>query len=344
MRVICFGALLAALAAVVGCGRGNAATTAVARLEATSGPGAACRTTAPPEHPVSLHALGLATSVASGEPAGLATGGTCVEHPDETSIFLAAADPAPDPADRPWRQRRGAPRPGRFWASLGADALEWPETLVDDVGATATNSGSLVLFAAAGAGGAALANSDADDKVNDHYEKHGAQLGSLADDFGEVSGSALLHFALAGGTYLTALAFEDDQTYRSAKTMINALTLTGVTTLGLKAAVGKKRPGGTRGGWPSGHASSSFCFATVICHEYGPWPGAGAYALATFTAYQRVDSQYHYLSDVVSGAIIGVAFGHAVAGNHKLEVLGMDVVPYVHPRTGATGLALTKQW
>ena len=327
MRVMCSVALLAALASLVGCGRHNGicSKAAVARYEAASHPVVARPATAPPKHPVQLHPPGLVTSVTSSEPAGL-------------------ADAETDPADLPWRQRRGPARPGRFWASLGSDALEWPETLVDDVGATATNGVSLVLFAVAGAGGAALANSDADDKVNDHYEKHGAQLGSFADDFGEISGNAALHFGIAGSAYLTALAFEDDQTYRSAKTMINALTLTGVTTLGLKAAVGKKRPSGKRGGWPSGHASSSFCFATVVCHEYGPWPGAGAYALATFSAYRRIDSQYHYLSDVVSGAIIGVAFGHAVAGNHKLEVLGMDVVPYVHPRTGATGLALTRQW
>ncbi len=339
MRVIFFGALLSILAGLVGCGRYHAAATAhaVARYEAAHRPA----TVVPQEHPVHSRTLGLATSVASNERGDLSDS-------DAWTSELTTADDgssnAPDPAALPWRQRRGAAYPGRFWASLGSDVLEWPETLIDDVCATATNTTSLVMFAIAGAGGAALANSDADDKVNDHYEKHGAQLGSIADDFGEISGSAALHFALAGGTYLTALAFEDDQTYRSAKTMINALTLTGVTTVGLKAAVGKKRPSGKRGGWPSGHASSSFCFATVVYHEYGPWPGAGAFALATFTAYQRIDSQYHYLSDVVSGAIIGVAFGHAVAGNHRLEVLGMDVAPYVHPRTGAAGLALTKQW
>jgi len=264
-----------------------------------------------------------------------------------TSAFCAS-DGQPRRASGPDAPAEDQPPPrsgpGAFLPTLGRDLIDWPGAIIDDVQATGTSGVSWVLFAAAGAGGAALANTDADDKVTDHYEKHGSQLGSFADDFGEISGNTALHFSLAGSAYVAGLAFQHDRTYRTAKTMFNALALTGVTTLGLKAAVNAKRPNGDRGAWPSGHASSSFCFATVICHEYGLWPGAGAYALATFTAYQRIDSKYHHLSDVVSGALIGVAFGHAVAENHTPEILGMDVAPYVDPHTGAIGLALIKQW
>lgn len=325
VRMICSGAMLLALAGLGGCGTYQddiEFSAIVARYDA--------RCAAPPGAPL--------TEVAPGDAPGRRS----------VAFVLAEADRGAqvdvDPADLPWRQRRGQAYPGRFWPSLGHDVLEWPETLVDDVKATATSNVSLALFAAAGVSGAALANSDADDKVNDHYEKHGAQLGSFADDVGDVSGSAALHFGIAGSAYVAGMALDDDKTARSAKAMVNALALTGVTTLALKSAVDTDRPNGTGGGWPSGHASGSFCFATVVYHEYGFWPGAGAYAAATFSAYQRIDSQYHYLSDVVSGALIGVAFGHAVAGNHKPEILGMDVVPYVGPETGAVGLALTKQW
>jgi len=327
--MICIGAMLPALAGLGGCGTRQddiEFSALMARYEARCA--------------VSLGVPLAEVAPADGPAATPGRGGV--------AFVLAEADGGvhddADPADLPWRQRRGQAHPGRFWPGLGHDALEWPETLISDVGATATNNVSLTLFAVAGISGAALANSDADDKVNDHYEKHGAQLGSFADDVGEVAGSAALHFGIAGSAYLAGLAFDDDETRRKAKTMINALALTGITTLGLKAAAGRDRPNGDSGGWPSGHASGSFCFATVVYHEYGFWPGAGAYAMATFAACQRVDSQYHYLSDVVSGALIGVAFGCAVAGNHEVEVLGMDVVPFVEPRTGAVGLALTKQW
>ena len=41
---------------------------------------------------------------------------------------------------------------------------------------------------------------------------------------------------------------------------------------------------------------------------------------------------------------IGIAGGHAVANNHEMKGLGMDVVPYADPATGAVGLGLMKAW
>lgn len=336
MRAIPGRVLILALACMCGCAMRGAAglSDAMARYEAKLA--GMARDEAPP-----APAAGLWTT-------------TVDQTTDLPLAFVLAGDPADRPgagdnADRvdparPAPRRRGPAHPGQFWSSLWDDTATCLPALADDVKATATNRTSWILFAAAGVSGATLANTDVDDNVSDHYERHGAKLGSFADDFGEISGNAAVHFGITGGAYLAGLAFEDDRTYDTAKTMFNALALTGATTYGLKQAVNTRRPNGKRGGWPSGHTSSSFCFATVICHEYGPWPGAGAYVLATFTAYQRIDSQYHHLSDVVSGALIGVAFGHAVAGNHEIEILGMDVVPYVHPDTGAVGLALTKQW
>jgi len=81
-----------------------------------------------------------------------------------------------------------------------------------------------------------------------------------------------------------------------------------------------------------------------VLHEaYGPWVGVPLFAFATFVAYERVDARNHDLSDVVSGALIGIAIGRAVMKNHHPRVFGFDVIPYAHPN-GATGLALVKQF
>jgi hypothetical protein len=60
--------------------------------------------------------------------------------------------------------------------------------------------------------------------------------------------------------------------------------------------------------------------------------------------YERIDARNHDFSDVISGALIGIAIGHAVAANHEAKVFGMDVIPYADPQRGAFGVALAKQW
>ena len=67
-------------------------------------------------------------------------------------------------------------------------------------------------------------------------------------------------------------------------------------------------------------------------------------AFAGFVAYERVDARNHDFSDVISGSLMGIAIGHAVATGQELKVLGMDVLPYTDPARGLVGVALMKQW
>ena len=244
----------------------------------------------------------------------------------------------------PWRSRVGPAYPGDFWHSFGRWAKELPDTLWDDTKATFTDTYALVGIGLAGAAGIAVNASGADDSVQDHYTKNGSQLNKFGDMVGDIGGNPGLHFAVAGAALLTAMANDDNQTYENANTMINALAVTGLTTIALKGIVDTRVPNGHRFGWPSGHTSSSFCFATVIYDQYGPLYGLPLMAFATFVAYERVDARNHDFSDVVSGAIIGYVIGHAVAKNHQVRVAGMDLIPYVNPRTGGFGLALSKRW
>ncbi len=248
------------------------------------------------------------------------------------------------PAYIPWQQRKGPAYPGDMLHSIGRDAKEMPATLWDDTRATFTNRYSLMVLALAVASGAAIAGSDADDRAEDHYTKHGSQLNKFWDNVGDVGGQPGLHFGLAGGAYLLSLATDDVELYRKSKTLLNALSITGLMTVGLKATFRTQSPNGDPDGWPSGHSSSSFCLATVLYHQYGPWVGVPLMGFAGFVAYERVDARNHDFSDVVSGSLIGIAIGHAVASNQEMKILGMDVVPYTDPANGAIGLALIKRW
>ncbi|MDY6914595.1 MAG: phosphatase PAP2 family protein [Planctomycetota bacterium] len=243
-----------------------------------------------------------------------------------------------------WRKRHGPAYPADFWRSFGRDAKEFPVTVWDDTKATFTNPFSLVLFGMAGVAGLTLRGANADDKVERHFNRNGSQLNTEFDGIGGLFGSPAFHFPLAGAMYLTSLARGDTKTYEVSKTLLNALTINGLTTMALKLTFNTESPNGDKFGWPSGHTSSSFCLATVMYEEYGPLVGLPLFAFASFVGYERIDARNHDFSDVISGALIGVAIGHAVAKNHKFRLLGMKVIPYADPERGAVGLALTKQW
>jgi membrane-associated phospholipid phosphatase len=158
-----------------------------------------------------------------------------------------------------------------------------------------------------------------------------------------VGGNPGLHFALAGAAYFASQANDDVKTYEVSKSMLSALSINGLMTMGLKVAARTESPNGDEFGWPSGHTSSSFCFAAVMYEHYGPAVGLPLYAFASFVGYERIDARNHDFNDVISGAMIGMAIGHVVAGNHRPKVLGMDVLPYTDPR-GGVGLLLTREF
>ena len=76
---------------------------------------------------------------------------------------------------------------------------------------------------------------------------------------------------------------------------------------GLKEAVDKARPNESDGAsFPSGHTSAPFFGAAFIGERYGPKWAVPGYVLGFYTGFTRVNSEKHYLDDVVSGMSIGL--------------------------------------
>ncbi len=80
---------------------------------------------------------------------------------------------------------------------------------------------------------------------------------------------------------------------------------------GIKYTAKEMRPdGSTANSWPSGHTATSFVGATILHKEYGltrsPWFSVAAYGTATATGVMRVLNNRHWVSDVMSGAGIGI--------------------------------------
>ena len=78
----------------------------------------------------------------------------------------------------------------------------------------------------------------------------------------------------------------------------------------LKSTTNVMRPDGSNDhSFPSGHTALAFMTATMLTKEYGhisPWVGVGAYTFATGTGLMRIANNKHWLSDVLTGAGIGI--------------------------------------
>ena len=80
---------------------------------------------------------------------------------------------------------------------------------------------------------------------------------------------------------------------------------------GIKYTAKEMRPdGSTANSWPSGHTATAFVGATILHKEYGltrsPWFSVAGYGVATATGVMRVLNNRHWISDVLSGAGIGI--------------------------------------
>lgn len=89
----------------------------------------------------------------------------------------------------------------------------------------------------------------------------------------------------------------------------SAMIMSGVVNT-LKTTTKVERPDGSnRHSFPSGHTATAFMTATMLTKEYGhksPWIGIGAYSVASATGLMRMANNKHWLSDVMTGAGIGI--------------------------------------
>jgi hypothetical protein len=216
--------------------------------------------------------------------------------------------------------------------SLFDDISQLPGIVIDDMGEVYLQEDNFVALSLAGAASVVMHNNGSDDKIADNFEDN-KTLSEFGDRSLDFIGGPGQHFALSGIWYLWAAANEDDLNKERAWIMIESLSVTGFTTLALKAARNNDTPNGKDWAWPSGHTSSSFTVASVLDEFYGPSVGIPAYLLAGAVGYRMMETGDHWGSDVVFGAVLGYITGHSIAGEKKseLKVGQFSVLPYFQP-------------
>lgn len=250
---------------------------------------------------------------------------------DETGPKDRAAATETEPAEI----ERG-PLPG-FRETLKRDLKEFPGLLWEDTKSVYTDPLNLIFLLGAGGASAAL-RPEVDDDIEDYYDRHHSLKEDWRDAFG-AAGNPAIHFALAGTWYLVGQQAQDDKTYEVGKRMISALIINGVSVNLLKVAANTESPNGEDWAWPSGHVSSTMVVATVLNDAYGPLVGVPMFGLTGLVALERIDSDEHHFSDVVFGAAMGWVVAETIMKEHRPEIFGGDIVPYVNPDGSNAGIA-----
>jgi hypothetical protein len=204
------------------------------------------------------------------------------------------------------------------------------------------NCRNVVLLGGA-LGGAIAVRHDVDGEVRDYVEEHPKRWGNLSDGLG-IMGEAQYQIPVLLGVYGYSVYSSDDELHNLSQAIISAYTLTGLSTLTVKAIANTDRPSDEYNdgnyGFPSFHAASGFSVAAVVEEYEGLGTALPVYALAGMISWSRIDEQDHDLSDVLFGAALGYVIGKSVARQHREKESQMRLVPYSHPLEPATGVTL----
>jgi len=173
-----------------------------------------------------------------------------------------------------------------------------------------------------------------DQKVHDWLEENKTSTSSDLSRVVSYLGHGGVILAGAGSGYLLG-EITDNRTVRKISLLsLESWLASGFVVNLLKFLVGRERPYVSHDArqfhpfsfksgdhaWPSGHASSAFAVAAVIAAEVDNGVVDGVvYSLASLVAFSRVHDEYHWLSDVFMGSMLGYVIGHKIAALHADE-------------------------
>ncbi len=126
----------------------------------------------------------------------------------------------------------------------------------------------------------------------------------IIDDFTQYSPSAAVYV-------LNACGIRGKHNFRDATVILATSTLLMASTVcWLKSAIDATRPDGSaNNSFPSGHTATAFMGAEFLWQEYkdvSVWYGVAGYTVAAGTGFFRMYNNRHWLTDVVTGAGIGM--------------------------------------
>jgi endonuclease/exonuclease/phosphatase family metal-dependent hydrolase/membrane-associated phospholipid phosphatase len=135
---------------------------------------------------------------------------------------------------------------------------------------------------------------------------------------------------VSAGLIGVGLVGDRPQLTRAGGRLVGSLVIAGTGTFAIKKVVGRARPSADLGAFvfrpfthneslPSGHTAMAFALATSLADELNRlWLTVGLYALATGTAWSRMNDDRHWVSDVSLGALIGTTAAKLMNGRWRV--------------------------
>jgi membrane-associated phospholipid phosphatase len=164
--------------------------------------------------------------------------------------------------------------------------------------------------ATAGLGLAALAHTREDAVASDLKKSF---IGDGPSSVTNIYGASSFNLPVSFGMWGLGKVAGHAKLAETGSVLLRTLALTQVVVAPIKFAVGRQRPDGSNSlSFPSGHTANSFAVARLLHRRYGQRVGIPLYVLGGFVAVGRIESDRHYLSDVVMGAVLGTLVGNAV--------------------------------
>jgi len=166
------------------------------------------------------------------------------------------------------------------------------------------------LYWALGGGAGALAAHQGDQYVSDHiggnptadaFFKPGLVIGLVVPIGGSVA------------TYAWGRLRDEPKVSHVGSDLIQSQVVAQALTMALKYTTRRERPDqSSLDSFPSGHAASTFAFATALERHLGWKYAVPAFAGASYVAASRLPSNRHWFSDVVFAATVGIIAGRTV--------------------------------
>lgn len=197
----------------------------------------------------------------------------------------------------------------------------YPNHLVEGIETAFLKKNAPYVFI--GGAAAIIALSQFDSDISDEFYRKPVMsqaLSKAADNFGETFGCG--YFAGAGLITLESLLSQNfsNEYFTKLELMLESIAVTQIITQTLKMSTQRVRPNfSDNHSFPSGHTSSTFAMAASLNGIYGWQAGIPAYLLASFVGLQRIQSKAHYLSDVLSGALLGTLVGQGFSSIHQQD-------------------------
>jgi membrane-associated phospholipid phosphatase len=171
------------------------------------------------------------------------------------------------------------------------------------------------------AGVSALAAHAFDDNVNEHFNS-----GTSFFYAGKYLGNGVVLFGISLGTYGYGRLTDNRVVSHLGMDLLRSAVVAGTVTYAIKLTVRRDRPNGNCCSFPSGHASGTFAFASVLWRHLGWKAAVPTYTVATYVALSRLHEDVHFLSDVVFGSAVGIVSGRAVT-HHDRHFYGLYPMP-----------------